>query len=62
MKQSKKNSPQAVPDAIHHNRGAQEGRLPPAVRDLADLLAELAFQRLQSAAPQHTGAQEPHGD
>lgn len=37
----------AVRNAIPHNCTAHEA-LPPAVRDLADLLAEIAFRRLRA--------------
>jgi len=61
MKNKPPHSGFAEPIAIPANCNEKEA-LPPALRDLAELLAEIAMRRLQGPAPQDTGAQEPIGD
>jgi len=61
MKRQKQFFRNATPGAIPLNR-ANQGDLPPPVRDLAELLAEIAMKRLKGPAPQNTGKQESLGD
>jgi hypothetical protein len=61
MPQAKKFIPHATTVAIRSNRDSQAG-LPPAFRDLAELLAEIAVRRLQGIGTTPHRRQEPLGD